>query len=126
MTTDRIKNINAFIDTIITQDEWENEYNERINVLINKYLDQLEKFNYIIKDEINNLKPGGYIKFINVDDNLIWAGVLYKIDTTNIYTIKDNNIIKINKFKNIIFYKNHVTSEDKRRDIFLTSLDKYR
>jgi hypothetical protein len=126
MTTDRIKNINAFIDTIITQDEWENEYNERINVLINKYLDQLEKFNYIIKDEINNLKPGGYIKFINVDDNLIWAGVLYKIDTNNIYTIKDNNIIKINKFKNIIFYKNHVTSEDKRRDIFLTSLDKYR
>jgi hypothetical protein len=126
MTTDRIKSINAFIDTIITQDEWENEYNERINVLINKYLDQLEKFNYIIKDEINNLKPGGYIKFINVDDNLIWAGVLYKIDTNNIYTIKDNNIIKINKFKNIIFYKNHITSEDKRRDIFLTSLDKYR
>ena len=126
MTTDRIKNINAFIDTIITQDEWENEYNERINFLINKYLDQLEKFNYIIKDEINNLKLGGYIKFINVEDNLIWAGVLYKIDTNNIYTIKDNNIIKINKFKNIIFYKNHVTSEDKRRDIFLTSLDKYR
>jgi hypothetical protein len=125
MTTNRIKNINAFIDNIITQEEWENEYNKRVDFLINKYSNQLEKFNYIIKDEIDNLKPGGYIKYINVEDDLIWAGALYKIDTNNIYTIKENQIIKINKFKNIIFYKNHITSEDKRRDIFLTSLDKY-
>ncbi len=125
MTTDRIKNINAFIDNIISQDEWDNKYNERINFLINKYNKQLEKFNYIIKNEIDLLKPGGYIKFINYNDDLIWAGSLYKIDDNYIYTIKDNEIIKINKNKNIIFYKNHITPQDKRRDIFLTSLDKY-
>jgi hypothetical protein len=125
MTTDRIKYINQFIDNIISQEEWDNECNKRINFLINKYSSQLEKFNYIIKDEIDNLKPGGYVKFIDIKDDLNWAGALYKMDDNNIYTIKENQIIKINKFKNIIFYKNHITPEDKRRDIFITSLDKY-
>jgi len=126
MTTDRIKNINNFIDSIISQEEWDNEYNKRIDFLINKYIKQLEKFNYIVKDEIGSLKMGGYVKYINNMDELIWAGVLYKIDSNYIYTIKDNEIIKINKFKNIIFYKNHITQQDKTRDIFITSLDKYK
>ncbi len=126
MTTDRIKNINNFIDSIISQEEWDNEYNRRIDFLINKYIKQLEKFNYIIKHEIDSLKMGGYVKYINNMDELIWAGVLYKIDSNYIYTIKDNEIIKINKFKNIIFYKNHITQQDKTRDIFITSLDKYK
>ncbi len=125
MTTDRIKDINNFIDSIKSQEEWEHEYNKRIDFLINKYIKQLNKFNYIIKDEIDSLKVGGYIKYINDKDELIWAGLLYKIDTMYIYTIKDNKIIKINKFKNIIFYKKHVTQQDKRREIFLTNLDKF-
>ena len=33
--------------------------------------------------------------------------------------------MKINKFKNIIFYRKHRTLEDKTREIFITSLDKY-
>jgi hypothetical protein len=125
MTTDRIKNINSFIDSIMTQDEWEENTNIRINYLIEKYNNQLEKYNYIMKDEIDNLKLGGYIKYININDDLIWGGALFKIDKNNIYMKKDNEIIKINKFKNIIFYKNHITSNDKTREIFLTSLDKY-
>ncbi len=125
MTTDRIKNINNFIDSIISQKEWEDEYNKRIDFLINKYIKQLNKFNYIIKDEIDSLKVGGYIKYINDMDELIWAGALYKIDHNFIYTIKSNEIIKIHKSNNIIFYKNHITQQDKRRDIFLTSLDKF-
>ena len=124
MTTDRIKNINNFIDSIISQEEWDNEYNKRIDFLINKYIKQLEKFNYIIKDEIDSLKMGGYVKYINNMDELIWAGVLYKIDSNYIYTLKDNQIIKINKFKNIIFYKNHITSSDKTRKLFISYLDK--
>uniref|UniRef100_A0A6C0HW06 Uncharacterized protein n=1 Tax=viral metagenome TaxID=1070528 RepID=A0A6C0HW06_9ZZZZ len=126
MTTDRIKNINNFIDSILSQEEWDNDYNKRIDFLINKYIKQLTKFNYIIKDEIDSLKMGGYVKYINDMDELIWAGALYKIDSNYIYTIKDNQIIKINKFKNIIFYKNHITQQDKTRDIFITSLDKYK
>jgi hypothetical protein len=125
MTTDRIKDINRFIDEILPQKEWDDENRKRLDFLTNKYINQLDRYEYIIKDDIDKLKPGGYVKYININDELIWAGVLYKNDTNNIYTINDDNIIKINKYKNLIFYKNHITSIDKRRDIFLTSLDKY-
>jgi len=125
MTTDRIKNINKLIDEIISDKDWNNDFNIRFNFLIDKYKKQLDTFNFIIKDEIKLLKLGGYIKYINTNDDLIWAGVLYKIDNRYLYTIKNNNIIKINTINNLIFYKKHVTSEDKRRDIFISSLNKY-
>ncbi len=125
MTTNRIKSINNFIDSIMTQDEWEDSINTRINYLIEKYNDQLEKYNYIMINEIDGLKSGGYIKYINLNDELIWGGALCKINRNNIYMKKNNEIIKINKFKNIIFYKNHITQNDKTREIFISSLDKY-
>jgi hypothetical protein len=125
MTTDRIKNINKFIDDIMTQDEWEYKYNKRIDELITKYSSQLEKYNYIIKDEIDSLIIGGYIKYIDVNNDLHWGGTLTKIDEYFIYLKKQNEYIKINKFKNIIFYRNHRTRNDKFREIFVTGLDKY-
>lgn len=125
MTTDRIKDINKFIDDIITQDEWEYNYNNRIDMLIKKYSPQLEQYNYIMKDEINTLIIGGYIKYIDINNNLNWGGVLAKIDNDYIYLKKDNEYIKINKFKNIIFYRNHRTRNDKYRELFVTGLDKY-
>ena len=123
MTTDRIKDINKFIDNIITQDEWEYNFNKRIDELITKYSKQLEKYDYI--NNINNLIIGGYIKYIDLNNNLHWGGVLAKIDKNFIYMKKDNKYIKINKFKNIIFYRNHRTQNDKTREIFVTGLDMY-
>ena len=125
MTTDRIKDINKFIDDIMTQDEYEYNYNKRLDDLITQYSSQLEKYNYIIKDEIDSLIIGGYIKYIDINNNLHWGGVLAKIDTDYFYLKKDNEYIKINKFKNIIFYRGHRTKNDKFRDIFVTGLDKY-
>ena len=125
MTTDRIKDINKFIDDIMTQDEWEYNYNKKLDDLIRKYSSQLEKYNYIIKDEIDSLIIGGYIKYIDINNNLNWGGVLAKIDSDYIYLKKDDEYIKINKFKNIIFYRGHRTKNDKFREIFVTGLDKY-
>ncbi len=125
MTTDRIKDINKFIDNILTQDEWEYNYNKKINKLILKYSNQLDNYNCILKEEIDDLKIGGYIKYIDTNDNLIWGGLLVKIDATFIYMKKDYNIIKINKYKNVIFYRNHRTQNDKYREIFTTSMEKY-
>jgi hypothetical protein len=125
MTTNRIKYINKFIDDIITQEEWENNYNKKYEELVNKYNIELENYTYIKKDKINNLQIGGYIKYINTKDELLFGGALVKIDTDYIFMKKDEIIIKINKFKNIIFYRNHRTTSDKTREIFLTGLDKY-
>ena len=125
MTTDRIKDINKFIDDIITQDEWEYNYNKRIDELMIKYSKQLEKYTYINNDEIDSLIIGGYIKYIDLYNNLFWGGLLAKIDKNFIYMKKDNKYIKIKKFKNIIFYRKHRTENDKTREIFVTGLDKY-
>ncbi len=125
MTTDRIKDINKFIDDIMTQEEWEYNYNKKLDDLITKYSHQLEKYNYIIKDEIDSLIIGGYIKYIDINNNLNWGGVLAKIDSNYIYLKKDDEYIKINKFKNIIFYRSHRTKNDKYREIFVTGLDMY-
>ena len=125
MTTNRIKHINDFIDNIITQDEWENEFNKRFELICNKYKVELEDYEYINKNKINNLKIGGYIKYINTSDELFFGGALVKITSEYIYMKKDNIIIKINKFKNIIFYRKHRTRDDKFREIFVTGLDKY-
>ena len=125
MNTNRIKNINDFVDNIINQDEWEINYNKRFDELINKYSNELEYYNYIKKDQINKLVIGGYIKYINIDDILLYGGALMKIDSNYLYMKKDDIIMKINKFKNIIFYRKHRTLEDKTREIFITSLDKY-
>jgi hypothetical protein len=125
MNTNRIKNINDFVDNIINQDDWETNYNKRFDELIIKYNNELEYYNYIKKDQINKLVIGGYIKYINIDDMLLYGGALMKIDSDYLYMKKDEIIMKINKFKNIIFYRKHRTQEDKTREIFITSLDKY-
>ncbi len=125
MTTDRIKYINNLVDSIISQEEWEYNYNKRIDDLITKYSTQLENYNYVIKDEVDSMLIGGYIKYIDEYNNLIWGGALVKIDSNFIYLKKDGDIIKINKFKNIFFYRNHRTKNDKFKEIFLTALDKY-
>ncbi len=125
MTTDRIKDINKFIDNIITQDEWEDNFNKRFELICNKYKIELENYDYISKNNIDKLKIGGYIKYINTLDELYFGGALVKITSEYIYMKKDNIIIKINKFKNIIFYRNHRTSIDKLRDIFMTGMEKY-
>ena len=125
MTTDRIKNINNFIDSIITQDEWEDNFNKRFELLVNKYTIELEHYEYIKNTDIKNLKKGGYIKYINTNNELYFGGALVNITADYIYMIKDNDIIKINKFKNIIFYRNHRTYIDKVRDVFISSMEKY-
>jgi hypothetical protein len=125
MITDRIKDINKFIDDIITQDEWEYNYNKRIDELMIKYSKQLEKYTYINNDEIDSLIIGGYIKYIDLYNNLFWGGLLTKIDKNFIYMKKDNKYIKIKKFKNIIFYRKHRTENDKTREIFVTGLEIY-
>lgn len=125
MTTDRIKNNNKFIDNIITQEEWEKEYNKNINNIFIKYGDKLLNYTLINKNEIDYLKTGGYIKYINNLEDLIFGGILININSNFITTKKDDEFIKINK-NNMIFYRNHRTLNDKTREIFITSMDKYK
>ena len=133
MLTDREKEIHKFIDTIISEKEWNVNKNKKIKDITNKYSKELDKYKYIksIK-ELNKLKLGGYIKYVNMEDELRCGGALCNIKNDNeIHIITISNIYNGEKCyynicfeKNMIFYKNHITQEDKTRELFVSYLDK--
>jgi hypothetical protein len=134
MLTDREKAISKFVDSIITQEEWVKNKKKHINYLKKKFTNELNKYTFINSiNELKKLKLGGYIRYVNINDELKWGGALCKInyDHTSM-----NNIIVISNIndgnktyynvcfeKNFFFYRNHITREDKTRELFVSYLD---
>ena len=104
---------------------------ENINILFRKYSKQLNDY-YYIDNDVDKLKKGGYIKYINLNNDLNYGGILINIDNLNnlskMKLILKNNytnkIYKINFLNNYIFYKSHKTQNDNFRKLFfkLTNL----
>ena len=134
MLTDREKEISKFVDSIITQKEWVKNKTKHINYLKKKFTKELEKYTFVKSiNELKKLKFGGYIRYVNMNDELKWGGILCNINYDN---ISMNHIIVIKKIteertiyynicfeKNIIFYRNYMTTEDKTRELFISYLD---
>ena len=128
MLTDREKNNNLFIDSIFSQEDWEHNRKIHIDKLINKYNKELDKYLFIESyDELEKCKLGGYIRYIDFNDTLKWGGIYikhYKSNNFNYMVLSNSNKKTINVCfeKNYIFYKNHITSSDKMREIFISYL----
>ena len=98
---------------------------ENINKLFRKYSEKLENY-YYIDNDIDKLKKGGYIKYINLNNKLNYGGILINIENLNNISemnlvIKNNytnKIFKINFLNNYIFYKSHKTQNDNFRKLF--------
>ncbi len=114
---------------MITQEEWEEEQMIRIEGLVIKYKNELSKYDLIKECDIDELKPGGYIRFINYKDELKFGGILINKFTKNkkyYLTLSNNNFrYAISFSRNIIFYQRNRTVADKLREIFISSLEKY-
>ena len=110
---------NNFIDSLFLKNDY-----DYITFLKNKYRYDLEDYIYI-DTNINNMILGGYIKYITLNEELKWGGILIKIDNINKLTkmkliLKNNNKLWNIKFKNFyIFYKKNVSKNDKFRDLFI-------
>ena len=98
---------------------------DSISKLYVQYEVQLKDYFYI-NDEIEKLKLGGYVRYINLNDELRFGGILIAIlDKSELFKMKlvlkntTNNIWKISYINNYIFYKNHKTKNDKFRNLFL-------
>ena len=73
------------------------------------------------------MKIGGYIRYVNMNEEIRWGGILIKIkDEKKITKMKlvlknsTNNYWNI-KFKNFyIFYRKNVSRYDKFRDLFIS------
>ncbi len=121
---DRKTQISNFIDSYYNN--WEEDKNEFIEKISNKFYKELEK--YIFVDNINDIKLGGYIRYVNNCEELKWGGILKKIIIENdkhylLLANKYNNITRVCFEYNYIFYRKIVTRADKLREIFVSYLD---
>ena len=126
----RLDNIDKFLRQIKTQKEWEKEKKINVDNILNKYKGELEDYK-LVKNvkEFNMLKLGGYIRYVDSNDDLKWGGILLKkIINNNIYKMilcnssMDRYIISFHT--NTIFYKKHTTASDKTRKFFVSLLEK--
>jgi hypothetical protein len=121
---DRKTQISNFIDNYYNN--WEEDKNEFIEKISNKFYKELEKYIYV--DNINDIKLGGYIRYVNSCEELKWGGIIKKIILENdkhylLLANKYNNITRVCFEYNYIFYKKMITRSDKLREIFISYLD---
>lgn len=127
----REKQIDLFVDNIKSQEEYEEENKKNITKYLNIFKDELEE--YIFVKDINkftSLQLGGYIRYINLNEELKWGGILlkkFKFNDINMMVLCNSygKNFKVSFEKNIIFYKKHTTQADKTKKLFLSYLDKY-
>ena len=121
MTANQIDN-NNYVDSVV-----EPKSRSYIDFLINKYEVELNDYFYIDENNIDDMKTGGYIRYININEELKWGGILVNIKNKRKLTkmklvLKNstNNYWNI-KYKNFyVFYKNNVSRYDKFRDLFIS------
>jgi hypothetical protein len=105
------------------------EINNNVKKWKEKYKKQLEDYEFVRNtEELYQVKIGGYIRYINLNEKLKWGGILLKV-----FKDKDRNLMVLgNKdFKrfivsferNYIFYKKHKTASDNLRKIFISFLE---
>lgn len=96
-----------------------------INIIFQKFSNLLVDYTYISED-YDNLKLGGYVRYINLNEELRFGGILIaKENEEDIFNTRlvlkntTNNIWKISLLHNYIFYKSHKTKNDKFKNLFL-------
>ena len=131
MLTDREKEINKMVDSIMTQEKWENNKKKHIESLFNKYKTELDKYIWIESlEDYDEIKLGGYVRYVNMNGELKWGGILSKktVKKSGIHMMAlintTRDIFNVSFEKNYIFYKKHTSPNDKMRDLFISYLDK--
>jgi hypothetical protein len=115
-------NNNLYIDSVIKINQ-----NDYIDYLKDKFDIELEEYFFINDKNINEMKTGGYIRCVNMNEDIKWGGILVNIKnekkitkmklvlkncTNNYWNIKFNNFY--------VFYKKNVSKYDKFRDLFIS------
>jgi hypothetical protein len=125
----REKKLDNFLDNYKTQKDWNIEKDDHIQNMIFKYKEYLEDYT-IVKDkkDYNNIKVGGYVRFIDCNNNMKWGGILLKKIINNdidymIIANTENKKLQVSFYRNTIFYKKHTTASDKTRKLFISYLD---
>jgi len=128
----RLKEINDLVESIIPQDKFENNINNKINYFFNNYKEQLENYTFVrSKEELYKLKLSGYIRYFDLYNNIKFGGILIKVfQTKNEIEDKKKNILILQNSdgirwgvtweNNFIFYKKQTKKGDHLRNIFIS------
>ena len=122
LTANQICN-NTFVDCNIKN----KDIDVYINYLKEKYEIELCEYKYISHKNIDELKTGGYVRYIDMNEELKWGGILIRIITPEKFSkmklvLKNTNNNYWNiKFKNFyIFYRKNISKYDKFKDLFIS------
>lgn len=123
LTTNQIEN-NLYIDGNNIKTFINDNY---INSLAKKYEIELNDYYYINCKNAEKMKLGGYIRYVNINEELKWGGILVKIINKKRFTrmklvLKnmDGKYWEVKFKNNYFFYKNNVTKYDKFKELFIS------
>ncbi|VVU94790.1 hypothetical protein CPAV1605_515 [seawater metagenome] len=126
----RKKENRAIIDSLIDRGKVEKETIELIDSFKEKYEEELKDYNYVDYDDfLLNVRKGGYIRYVNLDKEIRWGGILIKIEDLEtrdpMLTLMntDKRQWKIKFSKNYVFYRKHRSYNDRLREVFLSYLE---
>ena len=114
---------NTFVDANIKN----KDNSEYIDYLKKKYEIELAEYKYIDHNNVGELKNGGYVRYVNMKEELKWGGILIRTISPNklsrmklVLKNTSNNYWNI-KYKNFyIFYRNNVSKYDKFKELFIS------
>lgn len=123
----RLKEIDDILESI--------EPNNKINNYLEIYKNELKDYKYVNSlEELYDLKSAGYIRYINLNGELKFGGILIKVfesenkdefNKKNLILLQNSNNNKwvISYERNYIFYKNQTKKGDNLRNLFISLLD---
>ena len=123
----RLKEIDDILESI--------EPNNKINNYLEIYKNELQDYKYVNSlEELYDLKSAGYIRYINLNGELKFGGILIKVfesenkdefNKKNLILLQNSNNNKwvISYERNYIFYKNQTKKGDNLRNLFISLLD---
>lgn len=123
----RLKEIDDILESI--------EPNNKINNYLEIYKNELQDYKYVNSlEELYDLKSAGYIRYINLNGELKFGGILIKVfesenkdefNKKNLILLQNSNNNKwvISYERNYIFYKNQTKKGDNIRNLFISLLD---
>lgn len=118
------------IDSLINQEESEKEKEDLIDEILQKYADELKEYTFVDYDDfLLNVRLGGYIRYVNLKNELRWGGILIKIENFDtrepLLTLMNTNkrVWTIKFSKHYIFYRPHRTYNDRLREVFMAYIN---
>ena len=91
---------------------------------------ELDGYEYVTIKDLYKIKLGGYIRCVNMNEELKWGGILIKINNLNnkenlefVLKNTNNKVWSISYYNYYIFYKKQVTRNDVLKKLFLNKIE---